>query len=81
LYLMSQAGEIQTLLEAIEKHPNSPVRLSVIKLLSFSNRPDIIPSLRRLAVRGALPIEVRSALMALIYEMSSVARERSLSAA
>lgn len=81
LFLMAKAGEVQTLLHAIEKHANSAVRLSVIKLLTFSNRPDIIPALRSLAVRGALPIEVRSALMESIYEISSNARERALSAA
>jgi hypothetical protein len=81
LFLMAKAGEVQTLLNAIEKHSNSAVRLSVIKLLTFSNRSDIIPALRSLAVRGALPIEVRSALMESIYEISSNARERDLSAA
>ena len=81
LFLMAQAGEVQSLLQTIEKHPNINVRLSVIKLLTFTNRPDIIPALRSLAVRGALPIEVRSALMKSIYEMSSGHRERSLSAA
>ena len=81
LFLMAKTGEFQTLLHTIEKHSNSAVRLSVIKLLTFSNRPDTIPALRSLAVRGALPIEVRSALMESIYEISSNARERALSAA
>jgi hypothetical protein len=81
LFLMAKAGEVQSLFQAIEKHPNVHVRLSVIKLLTFTNRPDIISPLRSLAVRGALPIEVRSALMNAIYEMSSGSRERSLSAA
>lgn len=81
LFLMAKAGEVQTLLQAIEKHSNSAVRLSVIKLLTFSNRPEIIPALRSLAVRGALPSEVRSALMESIYEISNNARERDLSAA
>jgi hypothetical protein len=81
LFLMAKAGEVHTLLHAVEKHSNSAVRLSVVKLLTFSNRPDIIPALRSLAVRGALPIEVRSALMESIYEISSNARERALSAA
>ncbi len=81
LFLMAKAGEVQSLFQTIEKHSNIHVRLSVIKLLTFTNRPDIIPALRSLAVRGALPIEVRSALMKSIYEMSSETRERSLSAA
>ncbi|HVQ37249.1 MAG TPA: HEAT repeat domain-containing protein, partial [Pyrinomonadaceae bacterium] len=81
LYLMAKSGEVKFLFQTIEKHPNIQVRLSVIKLLTFTKRPDIIPALRSLAVRGALPIEVRSALMKAIYEMSSGTRERSLSAA
>jgi hypothetical protein len=81
LFFMAKAGEVHSLFHTIEKHPNIHVRLSVIKLLTFTNRPDIIPALRSLAVRGALPIEVRSALMNSIYEMSSSHRERSLSAA
>jgi len=81
LFFMAKAGEVQTLFHTIEKHSNVHVRLSVIKLLTFTNRPDTIPALRSLAVRGALPIEVRSALMNSIYEMSSGNRERSRSAA
>jgi colicin import membrane protein len=81
LFLLAKAGEVQSLFHTIEKHPNIHVRLSVIKLLTFTNRPDIIPALRSLAVRGALPIEVRSALMKSIYEMSSGNRQRSLTAA
>lgn len=76
LFLMAKAGEFQSLLQTIVKHHNSSVRLTIIKMLTFSGRPEIIPALRSLAVRGALPIEVRSALMESIYQMSSNARER-----
>jgi hypothetical protein len=81
LFLMAKAGEVQTLLQTIEKHPDVAVRLSVIRLLTFSNQPDIIPAFRSLAVRGSLPTEVRSAVMEAIYQISSNARENSLSAA
>jgi hypothetical protein len=81
LFLMAKAGEVQTLLETIEKHPDVAVRLSVIRLLTFSNQPDIIPAFRSLAVRGSLPTEVRSAVMEAIYQISSNARDNSLSAA
>jgi hypothetical protein len=81
LFLMAKAGEVQTLLQTIEKHPDIAVRLSVIRLLTFSNQPDIIPAFRSLAVRGSLPTEVRSAVMEAIYQISSNARENSLSAA
>ncbi len=81
LFLMAKAGEVQPLLQAIEKHSDVAVRLSVIKLLTFSNQPDIIPAFRSLAVRASLPTEVRSAVMEAIYQISRNAREGSLSAA
>jgi hypothetical protein len=81
LFLMAKAGEVQSLLKTIEGHPQLPVRLSVIKLLTFSNQPDIIPAFRSLAVRGSLPTEVRSALMESIYQISNNARENAQSAA
>jgi HEAT repeat protein len=81
LFLMAKAGEVQTLLQTIEKHPDIAVRLSVIRLLTFSNQPDIVPAFRSLAVRGSLPTEVRSAVMEAIYQISSNARDSSLSAA
>jgi HEAT repeat protein len=81
LFLMAKAGEVQTLLQTIEKHPDVAVRLSVIRLLTFSNQPDIIPAFRSLAVRGSLPTEVRSAVMEAIYQISRNARENSISAA
>ena len=81
LCLMAKAGEFQSILHTIEMHPSSAVKLSVIKLLSFCNIPEIIPAFRNLAVRGSLPIEIRSALLASIYELKTKARENSPSAA
>ena len=71
LFLMSKTGEIQTLMRAIEEHPNVEVRLAVVKLLALSGQPDILPSFRRMAVRGSLPPEVRSAVMEAIYQITS----------
>ncbi|MEP6569103.1 MAG: HEAT repeat domain-containing protein [Acidobacteriota bacterium] len=78
LFLMAKAGEVQTLLQTIERHPDVAVRLSVIRLLTFCKQPNIIPAFRSLAVRGALPTEVRSAVMEAIYQISSNSRENSL---
>ena len=75
LFLMAKAGEVQSLIQAIENHPNTSVRLAVIKLLAFSNQPEIIAAFRRLAVRGSLPAEVRSAVMEAIHEIGSQNRE------
>jgi hypothetical protein len=81
LFLMAKAGEVQMLLQTIEKHPDITVQLSVIRLLTFCNQPDIIPAFRSLAIRGALPTEVRSAVMEAIYQISNSARENSQSVA
>ena len=71
LFLMSKAGEVQPLMRAIEDHPDVEVRLAVVKLLALSGQPDILPAFRRMAVRGSLPPEVRSAVMEAIYQISS----------
>jgi hypothetical protein len=71
LFLMSKAGELQPLMRAIEEHANIEVRLAVVKLLALSGQPDILPAFRRMAVRGTLPPEVRSAIMEAIYQITS----------
>jgi HEAT repeat protein len=71
LFLMAKAGEVQPLIRAIEGHPNNEVRLAVVKLLALSGQKEILPAFRRLAVRGSLPTEVRSAVMEAIYQISS----------
>jgi HEAT repeat protein len=71
LFLMAKAGEVHPLMRAVEEHPNNEVRLAVVKLLALSGQQDILPAFRRLAVRGSLPTEVRSAVMEAIYQISS----------
>jgi hypothetical protein len=71
LFLMAKAGEVQPLIRAIESHPDTEVRLAVVKLLALSGQKEILPAFRRLAVRGTLPAEVRSAVMEAIYQISS----------
>lgn len=80
LFLMAKAGEVEILLQTIERYPDTDVQLSVINLLTFCNQPEIIPAFRSLAIRGALPTEVRAAVMEAIYQISG-AREKSLSVA
>ncbi|HLL70483.1 MAG TPA: HEAT repeat domain-containing protein [Pyrinomonadaceae bacterium] len=71
LFLMAKAGEVAPLIRAIESHPDNEVRLAVVKLLALSGQQEILPAFRRLAVRGSLPTEVRSAVMEAIYQISS----------
>jgi HEAT repeat protein len=71
LFLMAKAGEVQPLIRAVESHSDNEVRLAVVKLLALSGQQEILPHFRRLAVRGSLPTEVRSAVMEAIYQISS----------
>ena len=71
LFLMSKAGEVKPLMRAIEEHPNTEVRLAVVKLLALSGQPDVLAAFRRMAVRGSLPAEIRSAVMEAIYQITS----------
>src|SRR5205085_3699764 len=71
LFLMSKAGEVRPLMQAIEEHPNTEVRLAVVKLLALSGQPDVLAAFRRMAVRGSLPAEIRSAVMDATYQLTS----------
>jgi hypothetical protein len=75
LFLMSKSGEVNPLLRAIEDHPSTEARLAVVKLLALSGQPEVLPAFRRMAVRGSLPPEVRSAVMEAIYQISSQSGE------
>src|SRR6266850_1661420 len=81
LFLMSKAGETQSLMRAIEEDPNIEVRLAVVKLLALSGQPDVLTAFRRMAVRGSLPPEVRSAVMEAIYQITSQTPEETPSMA
>ncbi len=81
LFLMAKAGGVQPLMRAIEDYPNLEVRIAVVKLLALSGQPEIVPAFRRLAVRGSVPSEVRSAVMEAIHQISNQARESAPSAA
>ena len=81
LFLMAKAGEVKPLIDTIENHADLAVRLAVIKLLAFSNHADVVTAFRRLAVRGSLPSEVRSALMEAIHDIITQARQPAQSAA
>jgi hypothetical protein len=71
LFLMAKAGELEPLVRAVETHHDKEIRMAVIKLLALSGQPDALPPLRRLAVKGSLPSDVRSAVMEAIYQLGA----------
>jgi hypothetical protein len=42
-----------------------------VKLLALSGQSEVLPAFRRMAVRGTLPPEIRSAVMEAIYQITS----------
>ncbi|HEX8144532.1 MAG TPA: hypothetical protein VF553_18335 [Pyrinomonadaceae bacterium] len=71
LSLMAKAGEVQSLIETVEEHPDTEVRLAIVKLLALSGQKDILKTFRYLATRDSLPIAVRSSIMEAIYQLNN----------
>lgn len=69
LFLVAKAGEIEPLMEIIEEHPSTELRLGLIKQLGLSGEPKILPAFYRLAQRSSLPPEIRSAVKETIYQL------------
>ena len=72
---MAKAGEVQPLINAIDRHDNLEVRLTAAKLIGLSNQQQVLPGLRGLASRDQLPAEVQTAVMEAIYLLSNQTRE------
>jgi hypothetical protein len=69
LSLLAKANEIEPLLEAINSHPETGVRLALIRLLGTTAQPEVATQLRHLAVRDGMPEKVRAALMEVVYKI------------
>ena len=41
LFVMAKSGQVQSLVRAVEEHPNDEVRKAVIKLLTLSGHADL----------------------------------------
>lgn len=73
LSLLAKANETEPLLEAINSHPETGVRLALIRLLGTTGQPEVATQLRHLAVRDTLPEKVRAALMEVVYKIDQTA--------
>lgn len=71
LSLMARSGEVRSLIETIEEHPSTEVRLAIVKLLALSGRQEILHAFRYLSTRDSLPIAVRSSIMEAIYQLNN----------
>jgi HEAT repeat protein len=69
LSLLAKSNETEMLLDAISEHPDTNVRLAVVRLLGSAGQPDVATHLRHLAVREGMPEKVRSSLLEVVYKL------------
>src|SRR3712207_6045592 len=67
--VLAQAGQVEPMIEAIRGHHSDEVRLASIKILGIFGKPEVLPSLRELAVTDGIPETVRMALMEVVYKI------------
>jgi HEAT repeat protein len=70
LFLVAKAGEIEPLMQIIEDHPSTELRLALIKQLGLSGEPKVLPAFYQLAQHSSLTPEIRSAVKEAIYQFS-----------
>jgi hypothetical protein len=78
LFLVAKAGEVQPLIQLIERHPNMELRLAVVRLLGSSGERDILPALEQL-LTGDLPPHLQSAIIEAINQISQTSTPPSAS--
>jgi hypothetical protein len=54
----------------IEEHPNTQLRLAVIKLLSLREEADVVTAFYHLAMRASLSPKIRSAVMEALFKIN-----------
>jgi hypothetical protein len=68
LSLLAKANEMQPILDAIEHHRDTDVRLCAVRVLGLSGQPQVAQELRQLAGRDDIPDVVRTSILAVIYK-------------
>ena len=66
--VLAKAGELQPIIEIIEKHPEVPVKLAAVRVLSLAGSSDAAPKLRELVATEGMPEEVRTSILELLYK-------------
>lgn len=66
--LLAKAGELQPILDTIEKHRDVEVKLAAVRVLSVAGGSDAGPKLRELVAMEGMPEDVRTSLLELLYK-------------
>jgi hypothetical protein len=69
LSLLTKAGELGPLLDAVAHHRNKSVRLNTLRLLIETPNADVPNQLRQLAISEGISDEMRNALLEAIYKI------------
>ncbi|MBD0327413.1 MAG: HEAT repeat domain-containing protein [Pyrinomonadaceae bacterium] len=69
LSLLAKSNQVGPLMEAIDHHKDTDVRVAAARLLGLAGHPEIVLQLRQLTVRDGMPEKVRMALLEVIYKM------------
>jgi HEAT repeat protein len=72
LSLLARANQAQPILEVIERHADINTCMVAVQVLCSNGQPDIAPALRQLAVREAMPEQLQTALMEVVYKIDEM---------
>ncbi|HEX8852170.1 MAG TPA: HEAT repeat domain-containing protein, partial [Pyrinomonadaceae bacterium] len=72
LALLARAGETHLILEAVEKHPDTNVRLVAIRLLAQVGDAEVLEQLRELASHGGVPEKVRASILEVAHHVAEL---------
>lgn len=66
--VLAKAGEVQPIIETIEKHREVAVKLAAVRVLSVAANAAAAPKLRELVAMEGMPEDVRTSLLELLYK-------------
>ena len=66
--VLAKAGELQSILEVIEKHRDVQVKLAAVRVLGLAGSLEAGPKLRELVATEGIPEDVRTSILELLYK-------------
>jgi HEAT repeat protein len=66
--VLAKAGELQPILDTIEKHREVAVQLAAVRALSTAADSEVAPRLRELVAGEGMPEDVRTTILELLYK-------------
>jgi HEAT repeat protein len=67
--LLARANETDPIIDAIQNHRDDEVRLCAVRVLNVAARPEVAPKLREMIADEAMPENVRTAVLEVLYRL------------